>query len=102
MPNCLWPEIVTLTNILPSIRLVYDLHFRNSFLDFGVELVGREAHGRDVVRPARQLICGGDHHLVQGAEAVVNVHHGQAGVGLQVASVLPTLQGIVENGHSVV
>lgn len=66
------------------------------------QLVGVEAHGVDVVRPHAQRVGRRLHHLQRGAQAVVDVHHGQLRVGLQVALELARLEGVVEDLDCVV
>ena len=52
--------------------------------------------------PRGQLVRRGDHHLEEGPEAVVDVHHRQAAVRLQVAGVAPGLQRVVKDLDGVV
>ena len=55
------------------------------------DLLRGEAHGVHVVGPGGELLPGGEHVLDCAAEAVVNVHHGQARVGAEVALVPPAI-----------
>ena len=52
--------------------------------------------------PRGQLFRRGHHHLEEGPKAVVDVHHRQAAVRLQVAGVAPGLQRVVEDLDGVV
>lgn len=66
------------------------------------QLLGGEAHGVDVVGPHGQRVGRRLHHLQRGAQAVVDVHHGQPRVGFQVALELARFDRIVENLDGVV
>ena len=57
------------TYFLPAVDLVDDLELRHPPLDHLEQLLRREAHGVHVVRPARQVLLGRDHHL-KGTERV--------------------------------
>ena len=61
-----------------------------------------EAHGVHVVSPGGELLLGRHHVLHRAAEAVVNVHHGEPGVGPEVALVHFGGQGVMEDLHRVV
>ena len=52
--------------------------------------------------PRGQLFRRGHHHLEEGPEAVVDVHHRQAAVRLQVAGVATGFQRVVEDLDGVV
>lgn len=66
------------------------------------QFLGGEAHGVDVVGPHAQGVGRSLQHLQRGAQAVVDVHHGQPRVGFQVALELARLERVVENLDRVV
>jgi hypothetical protein len=59
-------------------------------------LFGRTSRFPELV-PGRELFVRRDHHLEEGPEAVVYVHHRQPAVRLEVASVTAGLQRVVKN-----
>lgn len=84
------------------VNVVGDLQLGHLFLELLGQLLRGEAHGVDVVGPHAQRLCRCLHHLQRGAQAVVNVHHGQPRVGFQVAFEFSRLKRIVENLDRVV
>ena len=91
-----------LTYQLPTVRTVGDLDFRNMFRDGGYQLLRREAHCSHVVHPSLQLGIRRHHELPESSETVLDVHHGQACVGPQVALELTTSQNVMKDGDSVI
>mmetsp|Transcript_99982 Transcript_99982/g.180396 ORF Transcript_99982/g.180396 Transcript_99982/m.180396 type:complete len:346 (+) Transcript_99982:470-1507(+) len=71
-------------------------------LDGRCQVLGREAHARDVVGPPCERLIGRLHQIGDGLEAVWHVHHGQHLVLFQEAGVAAVLQGLVVDGHGVV
>ena len=84
------------------VRVVCNSEVRQEFLNLIGDFLGSEAHSIDVVRPQTQLTLGHGHELDNGAQAVVNVHHGQASVGSQVTVVSAASQRVVKDLHCVV
>jgi len=89
--------IRTLTNLLATVWLVGDLELGHAFLDARLQLLGSEAHGVDIICPQGQLVVWYVHVLRDGAQAVVNVHHGEACVCSQVALVVAARQRVMEH-----
>lgn len=71
-----------------------------------VDLLGQflwsEAHGGDVVGTQRQLAFWCLHELYCGTVAVRDMHHGKAGVGTQVALMVPCAESIMEDLNGIV
>lgn len=84
------------------VNVVFDLQVRQLFLNLQCQFVWSEAHGIDVVRAHAEQVRGSLHDLQGGAQTVVDVHHGQPRVWLQVALELPGLDGIMEDLNSIV
>ena len=84
------------------VHVIRDLQVRHLLLQLLGQLLGGEAHGVDVVRPHAQRVRRRLHHPQRGAEAVVDVHHGQPRVGPQVALELAVFDRVVENLDGVV
>lgn len=84
------------------VNVVRDLQVRQLFLDLQRQFIRSEAHGVDVVSAHGQRLGWGFHDLERGPQTVVNVHHGEARVGLQVALKLAGLDSIMEYLHSVI
>lgn len=105
-------NLLSYLNSLPSrlptdglsngVHVVRDLQLGHVLLQLLRQLVGVEAHGVDVVRPHAERVGRRLHHLQRGAQAVVDVHHRQLRVGLQVALKLARLEGVVEDLDRVV
>lgn len=105
-------QIFSYLNSLPSrlptdglsngVHVVRDLQLGHVLLQLLRQLVGVEAHGVDVVRPHAERVGRRLQHLQRGAQAVVDVHHRQLRVGLQVALKLARLEGVVEDLDRVV
>lgn len=92
-----------LTNALADyIRIVGDLEVRQMLADFLGHLLGREAHGCNVVGAQRQLALGRLHELHCGAVAVGDVHHGEARFGTQVTLVVARGESVVEDLNCVI
>lgn len=92
-----------LTDGLPYVvNVVRDLQLGHLLLELLGQLLGGEAHGVDVVGPHAQRVSWRLHHLQRGAQAVVDVHHGQPRVGSQVALKLAAFDCVVENLDGVV
>lgn len=92
-----------LTNALADyIRIVGDLEVRQMLADFLGHLLGREAHGCNVVGPQRQLALWRLHELHRGAVAVGDVHHGQARFGTQVTLVVARAESVVEDLNCII
>jgi len=91
-----------LTYQLPTVRTVGDLDFWNMFRDGRHQLLRREAHSSHVVHPSLQPGSRRHHELPESPETVLDVHHGQACVGTQVALELAASQNVMEDGHSVI
>lgn len=81
---------------------VGDLQPGQDLLELVGQLLGREAHGVDVVGAHAQRLGRSLHHLQRGPEAVGDVHHGQPRVGTQVALKLTGLHCVMEDLHSIV
>ena len=64
--------------------------------------LGCEAHGVDIVCPGGELISRSQHVLDGSSETVINVHHGEPGVGSEVAAVSLRGQSVVEDLDRVV
>lgn len=84
------------------VNVIRDLQLGHLFLELLGQFLGGKAHGVDVVGPHAQRVNRCLHHLQCGAQAVVNVHHGQPCVGFQVALELARFDCIVENLDRVV
>lgn len=92
-----------LTNALADyIRIVGDLEVRQMLADFLGHLLGREAHGCNVVGPQRQLALWRLHELHRCAVAVGDVHHGEARFGTQVTLVVARAESIVEDLNCII
>lgn len=85
-----------------GVDVVRDLQLGHLLLELLRQLLGGEAHRVDVVGPHAQGVGRRLHHLQGGAQAVVDVHHGQPRVGSQVALELARFDGVVENLDGVV
>lgn len=94
------PELTD--SLSDEVDLVRDLQLRHLLLELLGQLLGGKAHGVDVVRPHAQRVRRRLHHLQRGAQAVVDVHHGQPRVGSQVTFKLARFDGIVEDLDGVV
>lgn len=79
------------------VHVVRDLQLGHLLLQLLGELLGGEAHGVDVVGPHAERVGRRLHHLQRGAQAVVDVHHGQPRVRLQVALKFTGFDGVVED-----
>lgn len=91
------------TNSLPYVvHIVRDLQLRHLFLQLLGQLLGGEAHGIDVVGPHAQRVGRRLHHLKSGTQTVIDVHHGQSRVVLQVAFELSGFDRIMEDLDGVV
>lgn len=84
------------------VDVVVDVQVGKLFLHLLCKLVWGEAHGVDVVCAHAEQVRWGLHDLHGGTQAVVDVHHGQPRVRLQVALKLPRLDGIMEDLNSIV
>lgn len=85
-----------------EVDVVGDLEIGQLLLHLRHELLRGEAHGVDIVGPHGEGFGRRLHHLQRGPQAVVDVHHGQPCVWLQVALELAGLHCIVEDLHGVV
>lgn len=87
---------------LPAVGPVGDLEVGHVLSELLGELLGGEAHGRHVVDAALEQLRRRREELPQRAQAVADVHHGQPGVGPQVALELTRPQRLEEHEHGVV
>lgn len=84
------------------VDLIRDLKVGQLFLDLVCKFLWSEAHGIDVVGAHTERFRRRLHHLQRGSQTVINVHHGQPCIWLQVALKLAGLDGVVENLHGIV
>lgn len=95
MSHGLW---LASTDVLADwVWFVGDPQVGKVFADFLCHLLGGEADGGDVVGAQVELTFRCLHELDSGPVAVGDVHHGQAGLGAQVALVVSGIESVMEN-----
>lgn len=85
-----------------GIYAVGDLEVWNVLAEGLGQLLGGKAHGVDVVGSHGEALCWGLHDFQGGPEAVVDIHHGEPGAGLEVALKCAVLYCTLENLDCVV
>lgn len=98
----MWSLTVHTYGLSDVVNVVFDLQVGQLLLHLQCQFIWSEAHGIDVVCPHAEEVWGSLHDLQGGAQAVVDVHHGQPCVWLQVALKLPGLDGIMKNLNCIV
>ena len=88
--------------LLPGVRTVGDPQVWHPLLHLLEYLLWGKADSVDIEGPGGESLPGGHHVLDGPPQTVVDVHHGQPGVGPQVALVLLAGQSVVKYLDSVV